>query len=254
VAGLDTNGDKIADAILAVQGPIGTTGEVRRFDITSSSPFEVSPPVVLSGFPGPWFIATSKTVSVGTDPQGTRPGAPVPAVVWTNPDNSNDVNNDGIVTPLDALETINYINTRPGQTELPAQQFSPPRFFDTDADGAITPRDVLVILNELNLPRLDSGEGEAAGGIAEMSSLLPLRQVVAAPGNAPAARDRQIDEAFPALDTEVVPETPWPGSIPDAEAPGMPLSRLSYLDEPGPFGLESVLEEISAEVAAAWLG
>jgi hypothetical protein len=257
VAGLDTNGDKIADSILAVQGPIGTTGEVRRFDIISSSPFEVSPPIVLSGFSGPWFVATSKTMFSDADSQGPLPGEPASALVWTNPDNSHDVNGEGIVSPLDVLETINFINTRPGETGLPAQQFTPPRFFDTNADGVVTPADALIVVNYLNRPELDSGEGEAAeaaGGIAEMASLLSLPLGLAAPGNALAEPNRQIDEALPALDTEVVPETPWRGSIPDAQAPVMPLSRLPYLDESGPFDLEFILEEISAEVAAAWLG
>ena len=50
VAALDTNGDDIADAILAVQGPGGTTGQIRVFNITSTSPWlEVSPPTEVPG-------------------------------------------------------------------------------------------------------------------------------------------------------------------------------------------------------------
>jgi hypothetical protein len=43
VAARDTTGDDIADAILAVQGPGGTTDEIRAFNITNVSPLEVSP-------------------------------------------------------------------------------------------------------------------------------------------------------------------------------------------------------------------
>jgi fibronectin type 3 domain-containing protein len=60
VAALDTNGDDIADAILAVQGPGGTTGQIRVFEITNVSPLEVSPFTTVPGsFPQPYFIATS---------------------------------------------------------------------------------------------------------------------------------------------------------------------------------------------------
>jgi hypothetical protein len=257
VAGLDTNGDKIADSILAVQGPIGTTGEVRRFDIISSSPFEVSPPIVLSGFSGPWFVATSKTMFSDADSQGPLPGEPASALVWTNPDNSHDVNGEGIVSPLDVLETINFINTRPGETGLPAQQFTPPRFFDTNADGVVTPADALIVVNYLNRPELDSGEGEAAeaaGGIAEMSSLLPLPLgLAAAPPRIVSAgspdrsglrcsRHRRGAREHRGLGRSLM----W--------SPLMPLSPLPYLDEADPFDLEAVLEEISPEIAAGWLG
>ncbi|MBC7819723.1 MAG: VCBS repeat-containing protein, partial [Planctomycetaceae bacterium] len=59
VTTLDTDGDDIADAILAVQGPGGTTGQIRQFNITNDSPLEVSAPTVIPGsFLGPFFIAT----------------------------------------------------------------------------------------------------------------------------------------------------------------------------------------------------
>jgi hypothetical protein len=59
VAALDTNGDGVAEAILAAQGPGGTTSQIREFDITSVSPLQVSSATVVPGtFPGPYFIAT----------------------------------------------------------------------------------------------------------------------------------------------------------------------------------------------------
>jgi type VI secretion system secreted protein VgrG len=58
VATLDTTGDGIADEILVVQGPGGTTGQIRAFKITSVSPLQVSlPPTALLGsFPYPYFV------------------------------------------------------------------------------------------------------------------------------------------------------------------------------------------------------
>jgi hypothetical protein len=64
VAAVDTNGDGIADEILAVQGPGGTTGQIRAFNITSAAPLQVSSPTAVPGnFPFPYFIATIKTPS-----------------------------------------------------------------------------------------------------------------------------------------------------------------------------------------------
>ena len=58
VAALDTNGDDIADAILAVQGPTGMTGQIREFNITSVAPLLVSPATVIPGsYLGPYVIA-----------------------------------------------------------------------------------------------------------------------------------------------------------------------------------------------------
>ena len=61
VTAQDTNGDGIADAIFAVQGPGGTTGQIRQFDITSVSPLQVSAPIDVPGmFPNPYFIVSIK--------------------------------------------------------------------------------------------------------------------------------------------------------------------------------------------------
>ncbi len=60
VAALDSDGNDIADAILVVQGPGGTTNQIREFDITSTSPLQVSAPTAVPGsFLGPYFIATN---------------------------------------------------------------------------------------------------------------------------------------------------------------------------------------------------
>jgi len=59
VAAQDTNDDDIADEILVVQGPGGTTGQIRVFEITSAAPLQVTQLANLPGsYPGPYFIAT----------------------------------------------------------------------------------------------------------------------------------------------------------------------------------------------------
>ena len=59
VALQDTNADGIVDEILAVQGPGGTTGQIRSFNITSVSPLQVSLPTAMAGsYMKPYVIAT----------------------------------------------------------------------------------------------------------------------------------------------------------------------------------------------------
>jgi len=256
VAATDTNGNGIADAILAVQGPDGTTGEIHRFDITSINPFLVQQAPPQTGFPGPWFIATSKSGTSGTVTPPPDPVVPPPAYIWTNPVNPYDVNNGGLVTPLDVLETINYINANPGQTTLPAQQFSPPRFLDTNIDGRITPEDVLVVLNYLNVSAAGTGEGESSGSWGEIAAMFRPWDSAASPAAfrpESSTVESRRDQVLADLGSSLAPGMEW--FLPDAEdeSPGNPESSPPRREEPNLFDLESVLEEIAAEVAAPWL-
>lgn len=87
VAAQDTTGDGIADTILAVQGPGGTTGQIRAFKITSVSPLQVAAPTLIPGsFPGPYVIATIKNPS----PTATikKTGNSVPSLPATSQDSN----------------------------------------------------------------------------------------------------------------------------------------------------------------------
>lgn len=80
---------------------------------------------------------------------------------WYNPLNTFDVNGDGLVTAIDALLVINYINQSLGTIRLP--QFDPQRplahgFYDVSRSNTIEPLDVLLLINVLNT-RV-AGEGE----------------------------------------------------------------------------------------------
>lgn len=72
--------------------------------------------------------------------------------LWQNTDAPNDVNMDGLVTPLDVLEIINAINSKsvPQALPNPATQVQPPPFVDVNGDGLLTPLDVLIVVNQLN--------------------------------------------------------------------------------------------------------
>ena len=86
---------------------------------------------------------------------------------WQNPRSPLDVNDDGLVVPLDALVLINDINTR-NVRPLPIPPVAPllpPPYLDVNGDGALTAQDVLIVINYLNSASV-GGEGEAGGWLA----------------------------------------------------------------------------------------
>jgi hypothetical protein len=82
---------------------------------------------------------------------------------WYNGLRPENVNNDGVISPLDALLVINELNAS-GTHSLPAQRPRPlaPPFFDVSRDGRVSPLDALLVINYLNGHR--GGEGGQAGG------------------------------------------------------------------------------------------
>jgi hypothetical protein len=67
----------------------------------------------------------------------------------TNPIDTRDVNGDSIVSPIDALIVINYIN-RNSAGSYPNHFVG---YLDTNADNMVTPIDALVVVNWLNRSR-----------------------------------------------------------------------------------------------------
>ncbi len=76
-----------------------------------------------------------------------------------------DVTRDGFVSPIDALNVINWLNNpaKPKLLTLADATFAPP-FVDVNGDGRITATDALLIIDYLN-SRPATGEGEAAGNL-----------------------------------------------------------------------------------------
>ncbi len=67
--------------------------------------------------------------------------------------NPYDVNDDGVVTPLDALTEIAYLNDNGGgPLPLPSSSVYPPPYYDVSGSGIVTPLDVLLILAYLENP------------------------------------------------------------------------------------------------------
>ncbi|MBM3964795.1 MAG: choice-of-anchor D domain-containing protein [Planctomycetes bacterium] len=84
---------------------------------------------------------------------------------FQNQINNLDVDGDSLITPLDPLAIVNYINAHPGNGRLPLNSLDTPPFVDVDGDGFSTPLDVLQVVNKLNsnaTGRGGEGEGDAA--------------------------------------------------------------------------------------------
>jgi len=81
--------------------------------------------------------------------------------LYQNPRNRYDVNDDGLVGPIDALIVINDLK-RSGTRILSSTAFTPPPYIDVDGSSSVEPTDVLQIINFLTRrSRTGSGEGES---------------------------------------------------------------------------------------------
>jgi uncharacterized protein DUF4394/dockerin type I repeat protein len=84
----------------------------------------------------------------------------------TNLLNALDVNNDGVVSPIDALLVINQINS--GKQTLQAAATSTGPYCDVSGDKSVTPLDALMVINYLNSHPANAGgqgEGEAIDAV-----------------------------------------------------------------------------------------
>lgn len=86
---------------------------------------------------------------------------------WHNFANPNDVNNDGRISPIDALQVINLLNSR-GPGELEGSGVTAPPYVDVNADGRATAIDALIVINYLN--ERSGGDGEGEGGFGFLVS------------------------------------------------------------------------------------
>jgi len=83
-----------------------------------------------------------------------------------------DVDRDGVVSPLDPLIIINYINSNgAGEIQSPGEGESPGDL-DVDGDGRVSPLDILIVINTLNQGA--NGEGERVEGGVRKPVAAPL--------------------------------------------------------------------------------
>ncbi len=98
---------------------------------------------------------------------------------WSNPLAPSDINNDGNVSPLDALVIINELARRartmqPSFAVLNSPELGTWRglYFDQNQDGSVSPLDALRVINELGRAnRAALGEQIAAPKLAQIATL-----------------------------------------------------------------------------------
>ena len=110
----------------------------------------------------------------GLSPVGDAPSGEVEDIrllisnnPFQNPEGRFDVNQTGVVTPLDALQIINAIGRNDGNNislDLFPLPDNLPAFPDVSGDGVVTALDALQVINELaRLPDSAGGSGELVG-------------------------------------------------------------------------------------------
>ncbi|EMI17327.1 peptidase domain protein [Rhodopirellula maiorica SM1] len=159
---------------------------------------------------------------------------------FRNPINRNDVNNSGVVTPLDALQIINSLN-RAGASTIRLDQPLPtdlPQFPDTNSDGVVTVSDALNVINELNLNRNTfSGSGEQVS-----TRYVPTADGVYASG-ATAVGDLLVAEANEDANAA---QDPVSTIQPEGES-----TQASVFDHIAVANLDSIVDSLAADTASA---
>ncbi|MCY2995097.1 MAG: FG-GAP-like repeat-containing protein [Planctomycetota bacterium] len=128
----DVNKDGVPDLL------VGAADGLVRLYLGSASSAAGSSPTV--GDPGGTYVYAFRVQPLGN------------ANPWQNSAHPLDVNNDGLITPLDALLVANYINANgSGALTWPALGANcPPPYLDCAGDWNITPQDALLVINDLN--------------------------------------------------------------------------------------------------------
>ena len=167
-----------------------------------------------------------------------------------------DVNEDGHITPLDALLVINYLNTG-GPTTF---TYAPPTRLDVNGDRFVSPIDALMVINHLN----NHGEGEGEGSFLptdpanRTAAALPdlLTDGSAVLTTLDITQSHSTDtERLPLLLTSVPIAVPalhddwqsWIGT--NAEAPTIPLAADQVVGQ----SWEALLDTLAEDVLEAWL-
>ena len=264
---LDVNGDEFLSAydviplIKALNDMQLGEGELPLLTLVSDQRFEVAEGE-LRLKPGTTFNAESEasiqvvvTVFVPVTSAGSL-AANIPVELharpWQNPSLRNDVNGDGMVSPIDALITINALNAEGARTLplVPVQQQPPGRFVDTNGDHMLSPIDALLIINQLNSAQTNTAEGEAVetsgSKVLGFETSQPRESVFTVP-------DRSSNLAVPdnSLTTASVILTGTEAEEGTVRSMGDMGQQLGEDDE-ATEDLETVLEEIAEDISSVW--
>jgi hypothetical protein len=182
------------------------------------------------------------------------------------------VDANGLVTPMDVLLIINYLNLDAAGLSTDST-VDAALYMDTNGDGIVSPLDVLLVVNALNTGQGGVAEGEAGRTPTSDApihfDLLPdaPSNAGSAPESAPSFASSSLTSPRPALATAAAIE---PGDARTSAADGMPAwcepcnageqpTRLPSPSAPGGqrpstwHDVEETIDEFAEEVARTWL-
>lgn len=139
-----------------------TTGPQGQFDLPSLPAGNYRVTVTPTGSYRPISPAGGVAmvdVTANTATQDVDFGFQVGTSLWHNAANPYDVNDDGIVSPLDVLLIVNDINAN-GARDLRNSNTPSPPYIDVTGENLVSALDVLQVVNYINSHRSGSSEGE----------------------------------------------------------------------------------------------
>lgn len=167
---------------------------------------------------------------------------------WANPVDPLDVNGNGSIEPLDALNVINELNDRQisdANGKLPdaatLAEF-PGFFFDVSPDGSASPLDALIVINFLNDPGTSDAEAE---GVALLFDDLSVR---ANGFSVSTSEDRQVTMQ---ANSSYQIDLDWHASVQQADGERMMAASELERRERKEIALLDAIEELFAE--GTWL-
>ncbi|QDS87628.1 Serine-aspartate repeat-containing protein D precursor [Rosistilla ulvae] len=152
---------------------------------------------------------------------------------FQNPTNRYDVNNDGTVSPIDALSVINQLNLS-GAKQLSAEGESGSqnhRFVDVNGDSYITPSDALMVINALNKQTASLANGEYSVARSNAAAVDPDVQ--------------SNDEFFAALADETNPQAGSSGASQSA-------ANIDWLAADDSDDEEDAVDQIAGDITQEW--
>ncbi len=189
----------VADRAITAQGAGAIRVQITANDTDADSPSSALVPAIQTAGAGSFVIESDRSLSyraplnyagidratyrVTDDQRQSSNNATIEIFVlnfatptpWRHARRQLDVNDDGVVSPLDALLVINEITAR-GARSLPttvAGATGMYGFVDTSGSNSIEALDALLVINELNRIRRGNGDGEAITSDAALSQMFP---------------------------------------------------------------------------------
>jgi hypothetical protein len=159
---------------------------------------------------------------------------------FRNPVDRYDVNNSGLVTPLDALQIVNALGRNDGNSifldvlPLPVDL---PEYPDVSGDGVVSALDSLQVINELSrIVNGQSGSGEWVLETADATYVPNSSGVMA---------------STPTALSELLGVSDAPTSQPSSELQSGVVSKTSVFDNVASVQLDSIVDTLAADNASA---